>query len=455
MEKDLNIHEVYQPMFKDWNDLKLFTHYYGGRYAGKTFNINLAIIYQLANVEKLKGIYFRQSASTIGDSIKSGLQSAVDILGLGNDFNFIGNELIHRNGSSIKLKGVQAARLNDDSKHKGYDGIDFMVFEEFQDMVDGKLFDKIVLSARGHILKESKIICLYNPTSTQSWIYKKWFATPTLAKLRDDSEMVFVSYLLNLAHVQPAHLKVMDNLKKESLVRWKNEIMGEWTSNVTGQIYKDWETYVESETGYTVMPGTDKQYEIDFEDLDIKIKIGVDFGFTGDPCSITEYRYDGRNRFVKGIAYSPGLTNPDIAEIILEWFKLNNVPKTTPVICDSAEPKSIEELRRLGLNTIKAKKGPGSIEAGIKVVRTLKVFLHIDDTDRWTEFNQYCLRPNGKPIDKYNHFLDEFRYVEYTDSSDVRIISNNPRQFVMQKPKRNKAEQRRSSSRNRRLKRYR
>ncbi len=117
---DLNIHKKYGFLFKDWEDLKFHTHLYGGRYGGKTFNCNLSIIMQMITKPGIKGIYFRQSLSTVGDSIKSGLQSAVSILNCAEQFQFIGNTLSHINGSQIKFKGVQSARLDDDSKHKGY-----------------------------------------------------------------------------------------------------------------------------------------------------------------------------------------------------------------------------------------------------------------------------------------------------------------------------------------------
>jgi phage terminase large subunit len=141
-----------------------------------------------------------------------------------------------------------------------------------------------------------------------------------------------------------------------------------------------------------------------------RIGTGLDFGFTNDPTAVIDVYQDGNTLILHERLYSTGLTNPDISE---ELDKLN----VETIIADSAEPKSIEELFRLGHNVKPARKGPDSIRQGIDIMRRHKLLVTAESTQLQKELRAYRWEQdkNGRnlnrPVDKDNHGIDAVRYV--------------------------------------------
>jgi len=139
------------------------------------------------------------------------------------------------------------------------------------------------------------------------------------------------------------------------------------------------------------------------------IGIGCDFGYTNDPTAIVEvYQYNGQ-RIVNEIAYSTGLLNSDIARI---------VPTSVVIYADSAEPKSIEEIRRHGKTIKGVTKGKDSILYGIDVMQRQEYLITKRSTNLIKELRNYCWDTDktgerlNKPIDHLNHAIDALRYHE-------------------------------------------
>lgn len=142
------------------------------------------------------------------------------------------------------------------------------------------------------------------------------------------------------------------------------------------------------------------------------IGIGLDFGYSNDPTAIVEvYKYNDK-RILNEICYRTGMVNSDIAKIL---------PKNTFVYADSAEPKSIEEIRRFGVNILPVKKGSDSIMYGISTMQTQEYLVTSNSLNLIKEFRYYTWQTdkNGvkinKPIDSYNHAIDAVRYHEMMD----------------------------------------
>ena len=133
----------------------------------------------------------------------------------------------------------------------------------------------------------------------------------------------------------------------------------------------------------------------------------LDFGFTNDPTASADiYRSDGELWIIEQL-YQTGLTNPDI---------YNALEKDNKYVGDSAEPKSIEELKRLGMRIEGAVKGKDSIKAGIDILKRYK--LNLIRTNLVKEFKAYKWKvdrktnqPINEPVDFLNHLIDGIRYV--------------------------------------------
>jgi phage terminase large subunit len=150
---------------------------------------------------------------------------------------------------------------------------------------------------------------------------------------------------------------------------------------------------------------------------------GLDFGFTNDPSALIEVRYAHGNLYAKQLFYETGLTNPDIAKE-LQRLKIESSQK---IIADSAEPKSIEELKRRGFNAVGAIKGKDSVNQGIDAMKRYSIIINAGSKDLIEEFSSYQWKEDkdgnstNKPIDAYNHLLDSFRYcLSYKLMKDLR-----------------------------------
>ena len=142
------------------------------------------------------------------------------------------------------------------------------------------------------------------------------------------------------------------------------------------------------------------------------VGIGLDFGYTNDPTAAVEvYQYNGK-RILNEIVYRTGMLNGDIAKVL---------PKDTYVYADSAEPKSIEEIRRTGVNIMPVTKGADSIMFGIQTMQTQEYLITSKSKNVLNEFQKYIWQKDkrgdtqNKPIDKYNHAIDAIRYHEMMD----------------------------------------
>lgn len=143
------------------------------------------------------------------------------------------------------------------------------------------------------------------------------------------------------------------------------------------------------------------------------IGLGVDFGYTNDPTAIVEvYKYNN-TRILNEVCYRTRMLNSDIAQILKSYREY--------VYADSAEPKSIEEIRRFGVNILPVKKGSDSIKFGIQTMQEQNYLVTKQSTNLINELQKYTWikdkqgNKENKPIDQYNHAIDAVRYHEMMD----------------------------------------
>jgi phage terminase large subunit len=140
------------------------------------------------------------------------------------------------------------------------------------------------------------------------------------------------------------------------------------------------------------------------------VSYGLDFGYSSDPTSLVRTYILGDDMYVDELLYRTGMTNQDIAN----EMKVLGLDRSNEVFADSAEPKSIEEIYRMGWNvkpTIK-----GSINIGIDIIRRYKLHATERSFNLIKELRnyKYIEDKNGqmtnKPVDNFNHALDALRY---------------------------------------------
>jgi len=137
---------------------------------------------------------------------------------------------------------------------------------------------------------------------------------------------------------------------------------------------------------------------------------GIDWGYTNDPTAVVDVRFFDNKIWLDECLYERGLTNSDIAEARSETKKEEH-------IADSAEPKSIEDLRRHGFRIRPCSKGSDSIRSGIDKMQQFPIMVMSRSINIISELRKYTWAKDkngeatGKPIDDHNHAIDSVRYV--------------------------------------------
>lgn len=141
--------------------------------------------------------------------------------------------------------------------------------------------------------------------------------------------------------------------------------------------------------------------------------LGIDFGFTNDPTAIVDMRLANGELWIDEILYSRRYDNIEISNALSSA----NIPKSTPIVADSAEPKSIREIRSFGWQVSGAVKGRDSINIGLSLLNRYPKHITSRSTNILSEYRNYRWQTDksgnqtNKPIDRYNHSIDAQRYV--------------------------------------------
>ena len=248
----------------------------------------------------------------------------------------------------------------------------------------------------------------YNPT------VEFWVQLDILGK-RTDVDFVILTYKDNEALQQT----IIDSIeqRKNRPGWWKVYGLGE-LGEVEGKIYANWQ-FID-----------DIPHEARLE------RYGLDFGYTNDHTSIVAIYYYNGGYILDEICYQKGLSNKQIADILV------NQPKAL-VIADSAEPKSIDEIRSYGINIQPTLKGKDSIRQGIQVVQDQPISITKRSVDTIKEYRNYLweVDRNGRvlnePIGIYNHSMDAIRYGMCSLTPVIQrqdFINNLPRFKPLSKP---------------------
>lgn len=267
--------------------------------------------------------------------------------------------------------------------------------EEAYEVMSEADFDTLDESIRGKVppglYKQWTIT--FNPWNEHHWLKKRFFDQ------EDESVLAMTTNYMCNEFLDAADLKLFEDMKKNNPRRYQVAGLGNW-GIVEGLIYENWR-----EQFFTLE-------EIQKENDLITIS-GLDFGYTNDPSAfiIGFLDLNKKRLYIYDEFYKKGMSNKDIYERIKKMGYIKE-----RITADSAEPKSIAQLKGLGLRIKGAKKGKDSINNGIQWVQDLEIIIHPRCVNFITEISNYTWAVDkfGKklniPIDDFNHLMDALRY---------------------------------------------
>lgn len=375
---------VYWPYVRDYSTR--FNVYYGGAGSGKSHFVAQKIILKILQYKR-KLLVVRKVGNTLKDSVwamflKLLYQMPAVIKTINKSEYTI--ELI--NGSVILFKG-----LDDPEKIKSIEGITDIVVEEASELTEDD-FDQLNLRLRADC-GMLQIHLMFNPVSKANWVYKRFFENGT----PEDTVIVHTTYKDN-PYLPQEYIDSLLRLERTNPAYFKIYVLGAFAT-----------------LDKLVFPVKTVRIISEEETKDLLFWIGMDFGYTNDPTAIT-WGYVNQEKkilYITGEYNKKGMTNDVIAETIINLGFAKE-----RIIADAAEPKSIAELKKLGLNrVVGAVKGPDSVKNGIDRLQRYDIIIDERCPNTIEEFDNYTWTKDRKtgeyinqPVDSFNHHIDSIRY---------------------------------------------
>ena len=394
----------FYPLYSAWKSNK-YTRLVckGGRGSAKSTNIALILVVDLMQYP-VNTICFRKVGETLRKSVYEQIKWAIKFLGVEEYFEYKLSplEIIYKErGNKFIFMGV-----DDPQKSKSIKEAQFPVARYwFEELAEFKNEDEVetVLNSifRGKLEKGLiyKGFFSYNPPKMKhNWVNKKYNYS-----FIENNVFVHHSTYLDNPHISEEFIKEAEAVKAKDETKYKLVYMGEPIGN-----------------GLVPFPNLEIR-EIQASEIAglEKFRNGVDWGYGVDPLAFVRWGYDKKKGIIYALDeyYGVGLKNRNLANYILSkgYDEL--------VMCDSAEPKSIDELKEYDISAWGAKKGAGSVEYGEKWLSDLEAIVidpkRTPNISREFEMIDYDTDREGNPLprlcDSNNHTIDATRYAFSND----------------------------------------
>ena len=385
--------------YKDfWNFKGRYRVCKGSRASKKSKTTALFFIFALMKYPGSNLLVIRKVYRTLKDSCFADLKWAINKLQV-NDYWSIKEsplEIIYiPTGQKILFRGLDdPLKVTSITVETG--NLCWAWVEEAYEINREQDFNMLDESIRG-IVEEplfKQITITFNPWNERHWLKKRFF------DVEDENIMAKTTNYMCNEWLDDSDKKMFEDMKKNNPRRYQVAGLGDW-GIVDGLVYENWE---------------ERNFDIDEISKKPKVKavFGLDFGYTNDPtaffCGLIDR--SAKEIYVFDEIYKNAMKNREIAEEITRKGY-----RKEKITADCAEPKSIDELRDLGLYRIQnSRKGKDSINNGIQYIQDFKIIIHPRCVNFITEISNYTWdkdkfdNPVNKPIDGFNHLMDAMRY---------------------------------------------
>lgn len=364
----------------------------GGTRSGKTYAICQFVTWLIENYTGLTISFVRATLPSIKATVLRDFTEIMQEVELWNDRNFNKSSLeYHHKGNLVEFFSVDnEQKVRGRKRH-------ILICNEANEIGQEKMM-QLLFRTMGLTIMD------FNPSMVASYIYDDIL-------IRKDAALLITTYKDN-PFLTPNIINEIERLQQTDPELWKIYGCGQRGSNRMGAIFDNW----------TKAP---------FQ-LDLPIWYGLDFGYTNDPTAIVRIAYDQHTNsiYTHEVCYLKSLQNSDIPRIIKQDFaglgKGDRVERI-PIYCDSAEPKSIAELRLYGLSAYPCVKGNGSITSQIQFLKNFAVHYSPSSRNMVRELENYKWlqrRDSDKeftniPMMGFDHCMDATRYGVYSHLSKI------------------------------------
>ena len=403
MVKELKINPVYEHLLNCETPRQIL---FGGSSSGKSVFLAQRTILDVLT-KKRNYLIARNVAKSIRQSTFNELCKVIGDMDLNNYFT------INKTDMAITAKtGYQilACGLDDPQKLKSITpikGVLTDIWVEEATEVEYNSYKELTKRLRGDSdFKGNKRITIsFNPILKSHWIYSEFFQNweDDKKEYHDDSISILKTTYKDNKFLTADDIASLEN--ETDPYYYNVYTMGNW--GVLGAvIFKNWRVDDCSEIRKTAD----------------NYKNGCDFGFATDPATVVRTHYDRKHKkiYILDELYQPGLTNDLLAK------EIKRITGYEYIVCDSAEPKSIQELKNYGIAALRARKGKDSVLHGIQWLQQQEIIIDTSCQNTKNEFSQYKWKEDNAgnaipiPIDKNNHIIDALRYA-YGDESKTQL----------------------------------
>jgi len=357
----------------------------GGTSSGKTYAIQ-QVLFCLACTEKVVITVVGQDIPNLKAGVLRDAHNICErspaLQQMIRNFNRTDRVFEFRNGSIMEYKSYSDAQDAKSGKR------DYLFVNEANGIA-WNIYSELALRTRKRIYID------YNP-NVAFWVHDRLIGRP-------DVQLIISDHRHN-PFLDDVSRRKIEGLKNVDEEQWKVYARG-LTGKVSGLIFNNW-------TLCDNIPADAK-----------RLAIGLDFGFTNDETGCLEVYQQNGELWLNELFYETGLTNTDISNQLEQC----GVSKQAHIIADSAEPKSIEELWRLGWCISGAIKGPDSVKNSIDILKRYRLNITRSSINLRNELSRYKWftdntgRNLNQPVDRWNHLIDPLRYVAL---NKLRIVGS-------------------------------
>ena len=388
-----------------WKSKKRYRVLKGGKGSKKSTTTALNYIYRLMQYSNANLLVVRAVANTHRDSTFAQLEWAQRQLQVSHLWKNIVSPMEMTyipTGQKILFRGFDdVLKLASTTVSHGY--LCWVWIEEAFELRSEDDFDKLDLSVpRGEVPEPlfKQTTLTFNPWSETHWLKRRFFDSSA-----ENVDTYSTNYLIN-EWLDETDRAVFERMKEQNPRKYAVSGLGEWGIS-EGLVYENWQTL---DFDIAELINNDNAWQF-------KHFFGLDYGYTNDPTAFICFAVNQIEKevYIYDEHYQTRMLNSDIADMIIKKGYSKEI-----IRADAAEPKSNDDLRRLGISRIMPSvKGRDSIIHGIAEIQEYKIFVKPTCTNTITELSSYCFakdkddRGINKPEDMNNHLMDALRYGFY------------------------------------------